>query len=139
MATSEPWLTLKRSYQDSLDIFGDSAKESYVAAAQGRVVGFVVLQMQGAFEGYIDSVGVFSGWQGCGIGRRLIRFAEKRIFSELQNAYVSVSSYNPRAQNLYEQLGYKVIGELPEPGVPGHADVLMRKSKGTLTKPGSKP
>ncbi len=41
---------LKRSYQDSLAIFSDSSKEIFVAVAEGKVVGFVIVQMQGAFD-----------------------------------------------------------------------------------------
>jgi len=134
MAASEPWVTLERGYQDSLDIFGDASNEIYVAVAQGRVVGFVVIVMQGALVGTIQSVGVFLGWQGCGIGRRLIRLAEERIFSEMENAYICVSSFNPRAQNLYEQLGYKVIGTLPDPIALGHLEILMRKSSGVSSQ-----
>jgi ribosomal-protein-alanine N-acetyltransferase len=131
MTASEPWVMLKRSYQDSLAIFSDSSKEIFVAVAEGKVVGFIVLQMHGAFDGTIQSVGVFTGWQRCGIGRRLIGFAEERIFSEMESVFICVSSFNPRAQKLYEQLGYKVIGQLPDPIVAGHAEVLMRKSSGT--------
>lgn len=130
MAASEPWVTLKRSYQDLMAILSDSSKEIFVAVAEGKVVGFVVLQMQGAFAGSIQSVAVFTAWQGCGIGRRLIGFAEERIFSEVKSVFICVSSFNSRAQKLYEQLGYKVIGELPDPIVPGHAEILMRKSSG---------
>jgi ribosomal protein S18 acetylase RimI-like enzyme len=132
MAASEPWVTLQRSYQDSLDIFADSSKEISVAVVQRQLVGFIVIVMQGAFVGTIHSVGVFKGWQACGIGRRLIHFAEKRIFSETPNAFICVSSFNPRAQDLYERLGYKVIGELPDLVLPGHTEILMRKSIGPL-------
>ena len=41
MATSEPWITLGRSYDASLDLVRDPAREVHVAFDGGDVVGFV--------------------------------------------------------------------------------------------------
>jgi ribosomal protein S18 acetylase RimI-like enzyme len=61
-------------------------------------------------------------------------FAERRIFSETPNAFICVSSFNGGARRLYERLGYQVIGELEDYVIPGHSEILLRKTIGPLTE-----
>lgn len=134
MATSEPWATLKRTYEDSVTMLNDPMREVYVADVGGEVAGFTILQMQGAFVGYIQTVGVLPDWRNRGTGSRLIQFAERRIFSEAPNSFICVSSFNEGAHRLYERLGYKVVGELSDYIIPGHSEILMRKTIAPLTE-----
>lgn len=140
MANSEPWATLKMTYQYSVRMVIDPMREVYVADAGGEVAGFTVLRMKGSFVGYIQTLGVLHGWRNRGIGSGLIQFAEQRIFSESPNAFIFVSSFNEGAQRLYERLGYKVVGELNDYIIPGHSEILMRKTIAPWTefKPGKK-
>lgn len=128
MVHSEPWITLRRTYEDSMTMLADPEREVYVAVAGDEVVGLSILQMKGAFVGYIQTVGVVPDWRGRGIGSRLIAFAEERILAEAPNVFICASSFNPGAQRLYQRLGYEVVGELKDYIVPGHAEILMRKT-----------
>jgi ribosomal protein S18 acetylase RimI-like enzyme len=131
MATSEPWITLGRGVKQSLAILRDrELQEIYVAVCEEKVVGFVILIMKGAFVGYIRTVAVHADWRSIGLGRRLIWFAEERIFREWPNVFLCVSSFNPRARALYERLGYEPVGELRDYIVRGHSEWLMRKTLG---------
>jgi [ribosomal protein S18]-alanine N-acetyltransferase len=132
MATSEPWLTLGRTYDAAFDLLRDPARESYVALLDGEVAGFVILLMTGALVGYVQTVCVAPEHRGRGLGSRLIAFAEERIFRESPNVFLSVSSFNPRARDLYLRLGYREVGELADLIVPGHAEILLRKTLGPL-------
>ena len=132
MAGSDPWRTLHRGYDDSLAILRDPSRESYVALRDAEVIGFAVLSMQGAFVGYMQSIGVREDWRGRGLGSRLIAFAEERIFQETPNVFICVSSFNPRARELYERLGYEVVGELRDYIVRGHSEWLLRKTVAPL-------
>jgi len=134
MAASEPWITLRRDRAAALAVLTDPQRETYGAFRDGRLAGFVVLVMRGAFIGYIQSVCVAPGLRGQGIGGRLMRFAEERILRETPNVFLCVSSFNPDARRLYERLGYEVVGELRDYIVAGHAEILMRKSTGPLTQ-----
>jgi ribosomal-protein-alanine N-acetyltransferase len=128
MSTSEPWMTLQRGYEDSLRGLTDPSKESYVAASKEAIAGFMILNMKGAFAGYIQTVCVAPEWRNQGIGSRLIDFAEKRIFTEAPNVFMCVSSFNIGARELYEKLGYAIIGELKDFVIPGQSEILMRKT-----------
>jgi ribosomal-protein-alanine N-acetyltransferase len=134
MANSEPWITLRRNYEDSLEIIIDPSREVYLALSDGKIVGFVILVMQGVFVGYIQSVAVSPEWRNKGIGSRLAQFAEERIFAEAPNAFILVSSFNERALRLYQRLGYEIVGELREYIVPGHSEILLRKTIAPLAE-----
>lgn len=133
MAESEPWITLRRNYETLFGIVSNPEREIYVAIHGGKeVAGFIMLCMQGAFIGYIQSICIAPGWRNRGLGSRLIAFAEERIFREAPNVFICVSSFNPNARRLYERLGYEVIGELKDYIVSGHSEILLRKSVAPL-------
>jgi ribosomal protein S18 acetylase RimI-like enzyme len=134
MATSEPWITLRRDEESALRNLHHLAVEVYVASENDTVVGFIVLTMQGPFRGYIATVGVVPDRRGQGLGTKLIRLAEERILREAPNVFLCASSFNTRAQNLYRRLGYERIGELRDFIVPGHSEILMRKTVAPLTE-----
>src|SRR5256714_2199723 len=119
MTHSEPWITLRRTYDESLKILSDSAKEIYVAVKGDVLAGFIILNMKGAFVGYIQTVCIAPEWRSKGIGSLLLKFAEDRILSETPNVFMCVSSFNKDAQNLYRRLGYEIIGELKDYIVAG--------------------
>jgi ribosomal-protein-alanine N-acetyltransferase len=133
MATSEPWITLGRSYAASLALLDDPARELYVAERSGRLVGFVVISMQGPLRGYIQTVCVSPDQRRRRLGTELIRWAEERIFRESPNVFLCVSTFNQDALRLYQRLGYEVVGELRDFIVPGHGEILMRKTRGPWT------
>ncbi len=132
MAGSEPWITLGRTYEEAILMFGDPARGVYVADLDGAVVGFLILRLEGAFSGYLQSVAVAEECRGRGIGSRLVRFAEERILRQTPNVFLCVSSFNDRALALYRRLGYEVIGELRDFVVSGHSEILLRKTIGPM-------
>ena len=133
MATSEPWLTLGRTYETSLRMVQDPTREVYVTRDESGLAGFVILCMTGAFVGYVQTVLVHPDRRGRGIGSRLLEFAEQRILRESPNVFMCVSSFNHAARRLYERMGYKVVGELTDYIVQGYSEILLRKTRGPLT------
>jgi ribosomal-protein-alanine N-acetyltransferase len=132
MCATDPWLRLGRNYDECLGILGDTTCETYVAEDGGRIAGFVMINMHGAFIGYIRAVCVAAESRGSGLGSQLIAFAEERIFRDSPNVFLCVSSFNERARALYERLGYEPIGELRDYLVRGASEFLMRKTSGPI-------
>ena len=132
MAASKPWITLKRGYLESLAIVEDRSREVHVALEDGQVRGFLILNMSGAFAGYIQTVCVAPEARSRGIGTQLVRFAEARIFRESPNVFLCVSSFNVRARALYRKLGYARVGELTDYLIPGHSEAIFRKTIGSF-------
>lgn len=130
MSSSEPWITLQRDYGKSLEILQKPDREVYLAYRRDELVGFLILNMSGPFAGYIQSIYVEPDKRSAGIGPKLMRFAEDRIFRESPNVFLCCSSFNPRSQRFYKRLGYEVIGETRDFIVEGHSEILMRKTTG---------
>ncbi len=132
MAGSEPWVTLGTGYERSLRLLSNDTRERYLAKVSGEPAGFLVISMQGAFVGYIQLVGVASKFRGHGVGKSLIEFAEQRIFRETPNVFICVSDFNKKAQAFYAKLGYQRVGELKDFIIPGHSELLLRKTIGPI-------
>lgn len=128
MAASDPWLTLGRDFEGSMGFLTDGTKEIHVAAEGDDVLGFIVLNMHGAFVGYIQTICVAAAARGRGIGSELMAFAEEQIFRVSPNVFLCVSSFNERAAALYERLGYQRVGVMPDYIKRGYDEIFMRKS-----------
>jgi ribosomal-protein-alanine N-acetyltransferase len=133
MAESEPWLTLGRTFEASLSVVQDPTREVYIARDDQGLAGFLILCMNGAFIGYIQTICIHPDRRGQGLGSKLVEFAERRILAESPNVFMCVSSFNRDARRLYERLGYQVVGELTDYIVDGHSEILLRKTVGPLT------
>ena len=131
MVTSEPWLTLRLSRETARAVLADPAKAVYAIRDATGVAGFVVIDMRGLLRGYVQILCVRADSRGRGLGSDLLRFAEERIFRDSPNVFICVSSFNTGARRLYERLGFELVGTLCELLVPGHDELLFRKTKGT--------
>ena len=135
MASSEPWITLGRSFETALSIVRDPSREVYLARDESGVAGFLIVCMTGAFVGYIQTVFIAPRCRSQGLGSRLVEFAEERILRVSPNIFMCVSSFNHGARRLYERLGYSVVGELTDYLVQGHSEILLRKTIGPIMGP----
>ena len=133
MCSSEPWITLGRSYQTSLAIVKDPTREVYLARDESGLAGFLILCMTGAFVGYIQTICIDPRCRGQGLGSTLLHFAEQRIRRVSPNIFMCVSSFNEGARRLYQRQGYEVVGELTDYIVKGHSEILLRKTFGPIT------
>lgn len=134
MSDLEPWITLRRDYQASVETLSVPSKEVYLAIVGERIAGFTILNMHGGFVGYVQTLCVAPEFRNKGIGSELMSFAEQRIFKETPNVFICVSSFNPKALRLYQRLGYEVIGELKDYIIPGHGEILLRKTISPLSE-----
>ena len=133
MAGTEPWITLRRDYEACLRVMLDETRERYVAYRGDRLAGLQILNVRGAFVGYIQTVCAAPELRGTGVGTELVRFAEERLFREFKNVFICVSDFNHGARRLYERLGFRLVGELTDYVVAGHSELLLRKTRGPLT------
>jgi ribosomal protein S18 acetylase RimI-like enzyme len=133
MAGTEPWITLRRDYDACLRVVLDETRERYVAYRGEALAGLLILNVNGAFVGYIQTVCAAPEFRGSGVGTALVAFAEGRIFRDYRNAFICVSDFNHGARRLYERLGYRLVGELVDYVVAGHSELLLRKTRGPLT------
>lgn len=101
-----------------------------VAAAGAQLVGQIFVQLSstelryadGYSRAYLYSLRVRPEWQGQGLGTRLVGAAEAALVSRgFSVAVIAAGKDNPRAQRLYERLGYRTFAD--DPGVWYFQDV----------------
>ena len=133
MAAADPWITLGLDHKKCLKSVSAPLREVYTAKANGDLAGVIILQMTGAFKGYIQTVCVAPGARSKGLGTLLVKFAERRISRESPNIFLCVSSFNRKAQKFYKRLGYVRVGILKSFIVEGKDELLFRKTLGPLS------
>ncbi len=127
MASSEPWITLRRDLAGCRAALARPGNELFVARAQDLPAGFVLVAPYGlAGSPYIASIAVAPEGRGQGVGSQLLRFAEEH-FADREHLFLLVSSFNDRAQHFYRQHGYEFIGELADYVVPGQSELILHK------------
>ena len=131
MASNEPWITLGRDYDGSVAVLSDPRKERYIVRSDGERAGLLILDMNGPFPGYIQTIGIAPDARNRGIGSKTLAWAEERIFRESPNVFICVSSFNPDARRLYGRLGFETVGVLQHFIVDEHDEWLLRKTRGS--------
>lgn len=132
MAESDPWITLEMNYDHCIKAFEGDLKEVYIVKLNEEIVGFVILQIGGTFKGYIQTLCISRAYRGKGLGKKLLLFCEKRILMISPNIFICVSSFNKGAIKLYEEFGFKRIGELDNFVKEGFTELLLRKTVGPV-------
>ena len=132
MASTDPWITYGRTRDNTFLTVSNLQGESYVAVTPGgEIVGVVVLALRvPLIKGYVCGLAVKPAFRNRGIGTRLLRYGEARIFQESPNVFICVTSFNTNAQRLYARLGYQKIGEITDFAIPGAHEHLLRKTLG---------
>jgi len=132
MMENDPWVRLGMTYEYCLKAFEGAFKEVFVLKKAGKIIGFVVMQIQGTFKGYIQTICIDAANRGDGYGTKLLRFCEDKIFGYSPNIFICVSSFNEGAIQLYYKLGYKLVGELKDFVKKDSMELLLRKTVGGL-------
>jgi len=109
---------------------GLTKKEIFVAINEGgECLGFIWFVLGGAFHSfpYLHIIAVKKEFRGLGIGKRLLSFFEKAVFTNHSKAFLVVADFNPNAKRLYKSLGYQQVGVLPDLYKDGVTEYLMMK------------
>ncbi len=132
MAETDPWITLGIGYEQCRKAFEGPNKEIFVLKSDTEPLGFVIMQTEGTFKGYIQTLCVRADQRGAGYGTRLLAFCENHILRYSPNIFICVSTFNTRAIELYTKFGFEPVGELEDFVKVGFSELLMRKSFGAI-------
>jgi RimJ/RimL family protein N-acetyltransferase len=132
MAASEPWITLQRTAETLVPVISDPVKEVHLVRDADGIAAFIILDLRGLVNGYVQTICVRPDRRGGGLGAALLGWAETYIQQQSPNVFLCVSSFNPGAQKFYARLGYERVGVFREYVVHGHDEILMRKTIGPL-------
>ena len=109
-----------------------SRGELWVAVtAQDEVVGCMWIELDGFFGAfpYLALLGVKKSFRGMGIGHVLLEtFIGVSRSLGYKKCSLLVSHFNPRAKNLYQSLGFKKVGYVPDCILPGiHENIMVKE------------
>ncbi len=84
--------------------------ETWVAEADGQVVGFLALRETGGGEAEVLNVAVDGGWRRRGVARAMIC---KGLSGRFEEVYLEVRESNAGARRLYGSMGFGEVGVRP--------------------------
>ncbi|MGZ3822964.1 MAG: GNAT family N-acetyltransferase, partial [Mucilaginibacter sp.] len=132
MSETDPWIKLGLDYDHCLMAFDGAFKEIFVQKSENKIIGFVIVQTQGSFKGYIQTICLDTNYRGRGYGTQLLQFCEDRILQHSPNIFICVSSFNHGAIQLYTKFGFELVGELKDFVKKGFTELLFRKTVGPV-------
>jgi ribosomal-protein-alanine N-acetyltransferase len=140
MAGTDPWIRLGRDLErcravcnDRQDLLFIAHTGAHVGAhagghGGGEACGLLLVRRRGvAGAPYIVSLAVREDLRGTGVGGRMLGFAEDFFRGESRHIFMCVSSFNVRARELYERVGYRVVGEFKDYIIEGESEFLLHK------------
>lgn len=103
----------------------------YVAIIDNECASFAFYIPNGIFHSfpYFHLIAIKDKYRSKGIGKKLIYFLETLAFTNKDKVFFVVADFNPDAKRLYEKLGYKQVGEIPNLYRNGINEYLMMKEK----------
>ncbi len=97
-----------------------------VAEVDGEIVGYAIAEHERNTLGHLISIAVSPQWRGKGIGKALLRAVLRKLKERgVQKVYLEVRKNNLIAQHLYESVGFKCTGEIPNYYPDGEDAVIM--------------
>ena len=132
MSASDPWIKLSMDDDQCLKSFEGSFREVYLLKNEKEIMGFVIIQTQGTFKGYIQTIAISETYRGAGYGTQLLQFCGDRILQYSPNIFICVSSFNQGAIQLYTKFGFELVGELKDFVQKGFTELLLRKTIGPV-------
>lgn len=118
-----PWPWTEGMFRDSMY----SGYMCYVLVDAGQLLGYTVTYVA-VGECHILNICVDPEKQGRGLGRMLLRHAlERGVEQGAEQAFLEVRPTNVSAINLYESMGFMIVGVRPDyyPAADGREDALV--------------
>jgi len=132
LAGSEPWTTLGYAPEAWERHFAalPPEREALVLELDARVAAIAVLRPGFLYGDYLELLAVAGPHRGCGLGTTLLARVEAAAFARGTNLFACVSDFNRAARRFYAARGYREVGLLQGLIIPGHDEILLRKSTG---------
>ncbi len=109
----------------------DKGEIKLACTETGAVAGFVWYMPEGMFGSfpYLHVLAVAKAYRNRGIGTQLIQYFEEHASRYSSTQYfLTVDDFNPSARRLYERLGYRCVGVIPDLYQKGGRSELMVKA-----------
>lgn len=96
---------------------------------EGKCLGFIWIILNGAFHcfPYLHIIAVKEEYRNLGIGKQLLKYFEEVTHKYSSKVFLVVADFNEKANKLYESIGYKEVGVIPNLYKSGVTEHLMMK------------
>jgi len=104
--------------------------EIFVALDEtNKCLGYIWITLKGTFYGfpYCRNLAVKKDYRGRGVGTALLKYYDKIGFENSTRLFILVSDFNHRAKKLYERVGYKQVGLIPDFFKDGVSEFILVK------------
>ncbi|MEX1376543.1 MAG: N-acetyltransferase [Eubacteriales bacterium] len=111
---------------------GFDKKQIYIAQdSQKNCLGFLWYVPDAMFHSFpfLHIIAVKRQHRGKGIGKKMLGFFEDTCFESHSKVFLVVADFNPKAQKLYESMGYEKVGVIPGLYREGITENLMMKKR----------
>lgn len=109
---------------------GISKEEIFIALnKECTFLGFIWIILNGAFHSfpYLHVIAVKEEFRNLGIGKKLLKYFEETTSKNSSKLFLVVADFNPKAKQLYQSIGYKEIGSIPNLYKRDVTECLMMK------------
>jgi len=131
LAGTDPWVRLGVTLEACINTCHDPEYLVFIAHSGSLPVGAMIIHPRGlAGSPYLKSIVVDTDHRGHGVGKELLSFAEDYFRPSSRHFFLCVSSFNHRARKLYENTGYKKVGEFAGYIIEGESELLFCKRLG---------
>lgn len=102
-----------------------------VLDSNNECIGFVWYEAEGTFgmHAFLHIIAIKEKFRNKGIGTKVLLYFEEKAFSDDNWIFLMVAEFNTKARKLYDKLGYKQVGILPDFYRPGVNECLMMKTQ----------
>lgn len=126
----QPW-----SYSLFLSELSNRVASYFVALLGGRVIGYIGLWILWE-EGHVTTFAIHPKYRGRGFGKKLFQYAlEYARACGCRHVLLEVRMSNTRAQTLYREFGFRVVGVRARYYADGEDALVMRKDFLSEEKP----
>jgi ribosomal protein S18 acetylase RimI-like enzyme len=128
---SDPWVSRGYSREDLRRLLASAIGrgDTFIAEEDSEPTGVACFIPDPVIAGggCVRFIAVRTDKRRHGIGRQLMGFVERKVFSRSQNIFVSIGAGNETARRFFERLGYQKVGEVPDPSGSGPSEFILRK------------
>jgi [ribosomal protein S18]-alanine N-acetyltransferase len=134
LAESEPWKRLGYTADSWDGMFAPlpQGRDSFVLTRAGQIAGIAILRRQFLLGDYLELLAIAPALTGQRLGGLLLAHLESVVFARTKNLFACVSDFNTGARQFYRRHGFQEIGPLPDLLVHGSAEILLRKTIGSV-------
>lgn len=95
----------------------------------GSCIGFIWYILEGAFHAYpyLHIIAIKEECRGNGIGTKIMEYVENILSENYSKCFFVVGDFNSKARRLYEKIGYRIVGQIPDLYKKGVTENLMMK------------